>query len=68
MKAPKNKPMDNEDSLEWFREQVEYVSQENFMESKGYKWSRSDRMWIDNGDMAADWADLENDYRKENAK
>lgn len=37
-----------------------------YMESKGYKWHRTDAIWVDDGSLEAEWADAENDKRKGN--
>jgi hypothetical protein len=65
-KAPKNKPMDQTQADELFIDTPAYFrAQEDFMESKGYKWNRSEGKWVDDGSLALEWADRMNDEKRD---
>lgn len=65
------KPMDNYLAEELMCHELDIEGKINeddladFMESKGYKWSRSENMWIDDGSLATAWADAYNDAVKD---
>jgi hypothetical protein len=64
---PKNKPVSEDRAKEIFEMSQAYEDAfESFMESKGYRWSNSENMYIDDGSLAMEWADRVNDERKGN--
>lgn len=65
---PKNKPLDALEAKEMFVENTARFTDAlwDFMESKGYKWSREENLWVDDGSLESEWADRWNDERKGN--
>lgn len=76
-RAPKNKPMEDNDARDLFDNSSEKLDMcaddnydnclESFMDRLGYRWSHVEQMYVDNGDVASDWADRENDRAKDMA-
>lgn len=66
MKAPKNKPMGDDYMTAWFDEAgTSFDSVEEFADANGYRWSRSEKMWVDDGSLEMEWADRVNDERRD---
>jgi hypothetical protein len=65
-KAPKNKPIDEITAEEMYQASKEFQNAvEDFMSDKGYRWSHSENMWVDDGSLALEWADRKNDERRD---
>lgn len=65
------KPLSNEEAEELMCHELDIEGKikeddlSDFMEKQGYKWSRLENMWIDDGSLALAWADAYRDAMKD---